>query len=270
MLSFILLRLKFIYHDFVQQLKGREDSQVPVPPAKLRHRVHGSIDIKGYLAVGKESWKNISDILKKNGLIVTQFKSVLDFGCGPGRVVQNICTSDHEKIIGVDIDIEAINWCSRKLGDCEFKHIGPLPPLAIEDESCDLVYAISVFTHLNEEMQDLWLEEMSRILTPEGVMLASIHGNRHREIRKLKVDGAPGFVFTQGSRGRFKKDGLPDFYQDAQHTRDYVMQHWSRYFSILDYVEAGIGNHQDAVLMAKRPCSEQPSKSQRLGNGAGV
>jgi hypothetical protein len=45
---------------------------------------------------------------------------------------------------------------------------------------------------------------------------------------------------------------LPDFYQSAFHTKDYIYQQWSAYFDIVRYEERGINNHQDAVLLRKR------------------
>ncbi len=61
-----------------------------------------------------------------------------------------------------------------------------------------------------------------------------------------------GFVFNDSKRRFFKKDGLPQFYQDAHHTKQYVMESWSRYFTIIDYVERGIVDHHDAVVLTKK------------------
>jgi hypothetical protein len=60
-----------------------------------------------------------------------------------------------------------------------------------------------------------------------------------------------GFIFISGAKGRLKLDGFPDFYQTACHTKEYVKKQWSEYFEVLDYVERGINNHQDAVVLKK-------------------
>ena len=60
-----------------------------------------------------------------------------------------------------------------------------------------------------------------------------------------------GFMFFTWSSGKLKVDGFPAFYQTAFHTKDYVYNQWSKYFEIVDYVERGIGNYQDAVVLRK-------------------
>jgi hypothetical protein len=57
---------------------------------------------------------------------------------------------------------------------------------------------------------------------------------------------------VKGTTGKLKIDKLPDFYQSAFHTKDYIYQQWSAYFDIVRYEERGINNHQDAVLLRKR------------------
>lgn len=126
------------------------------------------------------------------------------------------------------------------------------PPTSYPDDFFDCVVAISVFTHLDEKMQFVWLAELQRITKPGGMLLLSVHGNVARtnypeEIKNSVKDDGVRFVVEE--TGLFKRSGLPDFYQNAHHARAYVEREWPRYFEILRYVEAGINNHQDAVLL---------------------
>ena len=58
----------------------------------------------------------------------------------------------------------------------DFSENGPLPPLLFEPQSFDLIYGISVFTHLNQQFQPRWLQELRRILKPDGMLILSLHG----------------------------------------------------------------------------------------------
>ena len=101
----------------------------------------------------------------------------------------------------------------------------PTPPTRYPAAFFDVVYSVSLFTHLDEPSQDQWLEELARILKPGGVLLVTTHGKfalescTDAEIGELD---RRGIVYRVDRKGRFKLDGLPDFYQTTFHMREYV------------------------------------------------
>jgi ubiquinone/menaquinone biosynthesis C-methylase UbiE len=84
-----------------------------------------------------------------------------------------------ENLFGSDIDAEAIRWLNE---NCQswgrFSANSASPPLPFASENFDLIYSISVFTHLPEEMQNSWLAELHRIAKPGNFVLATIHGQK--------------------------------------------------------------------------------------------
>ena len=48
------------------------------------------------------------------------------------------------------------------------------------NQSFDLVYAFSVFTHLDIKAQKAWRDELRRILRPRGILLLTVHGNAYK------------------------------------------------------------------------------------------
>lgn len=95
---------------------------------------------------------------------------------------------------------------------------------------------------------------MRRIIAPGGLFLASTHG-----------EFAASFAFPTDFADRLGNgtydeisdsalDGIPPegYYRSVYQTREYTLQDWSRYFEILEYVERGMGNLQDLVVM-RRP-----------------
>ena len=253
MIRLFFLKLRFFIQNLIERISRSQRSSLGlVPPPKLRYRVHGSTDAEGYSIVGKQSWESVARLLELHGLQIDDFESILDFGCGPGRVIVNIPESSEgktRKSYGADIDPEAIAWCKKHIPSSRFTIVDKDPPLPFDDNSFDLIYTISVFTHLDETMQFSWLDELRRVLKPNGIAIASLHGDYHRTLSGKSRDISRGFKYT---RAKVSKHGLPDFYQDAQHSREYVEREWANYFEVLDYVERGVSDHHDAVVLRKR------------------
>jgi SAM-dependent methyltransferase len=227
------------------------------PPPMLRYRVHRSLEETSYARAGRVIAEAVVGQLCARGISL-QDRDVLDFGCGPGRVVTDFCRlAPGARLVGSDIDHEAIDWARANLGHlATFRVNGILPPTDFPDGSFDVIYSISLFTHLDESAQDEWLTELSRLLRPGGVLLTTTHGRfamgscTPEERDKLLRQG---IAFRVDHKGRFKLDGLPDFYQTTFHTREYIERHWTRFLELLAYHEGGIGNHQDIVLLRKPP-----------------
>jgi SAM-dependent methyltransferase len=76
-----------------------------------------------------------------------------------------------------DIDAAAVEWCRRNLAFLNTAVNQLDPPLPYVTEAFDLVYAYSVFTHLPEHAQRPWIEELSRVMRPGGLLLISTHGD---------------------------------------------------------------------------------------------
>ncbi len=155
---------------------------------------------------------------------------------------------------GTDIDPEAIRWCRKAIPFATFEVNDARPPLPFPDSTFDLIYAVSVFTHLDEELQAAWLADLRRVAAPGAVLLLTTHGTYAQaelpeEYKRRLADD--GFAFHKVATGRFKLDGLPDFYQNAYHSKAYVQRHWSRYFDVRHHLERGLNDHQDLVVLER-------------------
>jgi SAM-dependent methyltransferase len=234
-----------------------DKGDLPLPPPRLRHRVHGTLGAEGYLEVGKRCAEDLAHATRLTGRDLSSFNEILDFGCGSARVLRHFShrpASCH--LYGTDLDPEAIDWCRRAIPFATFERNGAQPPLPFPSASFDLIYAVSVFTHLDEELQKAWLAELKRVAAPGGLLLLTTHGayaqadlpdDPRRQLAET------GFAFHKVASGRFKLDGLPDFYQNAYHTRTYIEKNWLDLFEIRHYIERGLNDHQDVVVLERRP-----------------
>src|SRR5436189_220758 len=62
---------------------------LPVPPARLIMRVAGTPDVTWFLESGRLAAESIHDALERAETPLDTVASILDFGCGCGRVIRN-------------------------------------------------------------------------------------------------------------------------------------------------------------------------------------
>lgn len=153
---------------------GSADDGLPLPPARLRLMVAGVPQADWFLAGGVAAAQSIRDAVP---VPLESMRSILDFGCGCGRVVRRWRDLPAE-IHGSDSNPTLVAWCRENLPFGEFEVNGPEPPLPYADDSFDLVYAMSVLTHLPVETQRRWLDELARV--GREWVLVSIHGEPYR------------------------------------------------------------------------------------------
>jgi SAM-dependent methyltransferase len=224
---------------------------VALPPALLRERVSGERSASMFINKGRKCSKGIATALRKQGREVSSFRTILDFGCGCGRTLIWLKRAQKNQFYGTDIDSEAIYWCQKNY-DGEFKINQALPPLQYSNNTFELIYGISIFTHLDEQFQFRWLDELRRITRPGGLVLLTIHGEHvwrkldEKLIAQLKHKG---ILFVVDD---YWRDKFPEWYQSTFHLKSYVIENFSRYFKILDYIPRGVNKHQDVVIMEKQ------------------
>jgi SAM-dependent methyltransferase len=224
------------------------------PPAGLRFRVHGDLDLESFLETGKQCVGDIRRALEEVDRDIGSFEAVLDFGCGCGRTLLWLGPwAEQSELHGTDIDREAISWCQHSIQFARFAVNDALPPLPYADESFDLVYLISVFTHLTEDLQFRWLEELRRVTRRGGYVLVTVHGSYYVEVL-ADEDRAEleknGFVFSR--LPDHLQNVFPGWYQTATHTEDYIRKSYSAYFEVIRHLPQALDGCQDIVIL-KRP-----------------
>jgi ubiquinone/menaquinone biosynthesis C-methylase UbiE len=240
------LRLQFLWHDLAEKNKPHPR---PLPPAKLRFRVGENVDAENFLETGNRSAAALRAIFERIGFALDPDKCVLDLGCGCGRTLTWLAEEPRElQWHGCDVDAEAIAWVRENLPGVNAGVNNPLPPLPYADESFDLLYGISVFTHLDLEYQRKWIAEFARVLKPGGVALMTFHSPSVWQ----NTEFAPqierdGFVFHASK----KLDGiLPGWYHTAFQRPEHLTREMSKHFTRVERIEGAFGAH-DAVVAWK-------------------
>jgi SAM-dependent methyltransferase len=222
---------------------------LPVPPPRLIVRVAGTADARWFLESGRLAAESIADALRRQGRRIEDVDSLLDFGCGCGRVLRRWAGLSSTNVHGTDASERAVAWCRANLPFARLEANGLAPPLAFPNDSFDLVYALSVFTHLPEELQRAWIDELARVLRPDGFLLLTTHGERYRD--RLSADER--VAFDSGQVVVRWPEGAGSNLCSAFHPPAYVKERLAAPLEVVEFVpEGAIGNpHQDLYLLRR-------------------
>jgi SAM-dependent methyltransferase len=207
-------------------------------------------------------------ILREAGADAAGFARVLEFGCAAGRMLRFFPTGPGgAERWGVDVKAQAIEWCQRNLSPpMSFLATTTFPHLPFEDNSFDLVYAGSVFTHI-ADLPDAWFLELRRLLRPGGYSYITIHDKHALDLILTKHGNLPSmqwyadllrrfddetrvlasdyacFAFEGGKWGGFP---VPQVFHDVEH----LTRRWGAFARLVSVHEEAYG-YQTALLFQK-------------------
>lgn len=217
---------------------------LPLPPRRLMVRVAMTADADWFLRSGHAGYDAIAAHVDLGNVT-----SVLDFGCGCGRVTRYFKEFAGD-VAGSDVSAPAVAWCRDNLPFGRFETNGLAPPLAFDDEQFDLVYALSVFTHLTADLQLAWRDELRRVLEPGGRLLITTHGRSYVP----RLDAAERDAFERGELVVRWGEVAGSNLCSAYHPERYLRETFADGFTFLELEPEGArGNPtQDLVLLQKR------------------
>ena len=218
----------------------------------------------GYYKVVKEQYQ------KYNGDIA-RAHNILDFGCGWGRIIRFFIKDiQSSKIWGCDPEEDMIKICKEQNKYCNFECIKSYPPTSFHDNTFDLIYSYSVFSHLSEDLHLRILQEIKRILRPGGIYITTTRKREFIEecaqLRERKdlatlnpavAGSSVAFPDTKKSQSEFDEglychhsfnDKKWPYWGETAISKKYVLDHWTETFTFLDFIEE-IG--QDVIIVQK-------------------
>jgi SAM-dependent methyltransferase len=211
--------------------------------------------VQGYLEYGRRTAQLVVSWAEKAGLDPARATGWLELGCGYGRVVRFLPDQGVplSAVFVTDVIPAAMRFCERELG------VTAVPSLRGRTDlhgRFEVIYAISVFTHLPPQVGNEVLASAADALAPGGILLFSTHG-------ESCVDNAqrygPEFAGVEADiRGELDRAGVsyrPYIYvKDASygvtwHTEAYVdrmvQDVTGAAFTRIGFEPQGVERHQD-------------------------
>jgi SAM-dependent methyltransferase len=229
---------------------GLETEGLPLPPALLRAQAGPKhADAKYFLESGRAHTELIQELVQEQGMALDELGALLDWGCGCGRILRHWRALDGIRVCGCDINPKMVDWCNTYLSFAEVVRNDISPPVEFAPDSFGLVYALSVITHLPEQLQHAWLAECRRLLRPGGFLLFSTLGEYYLSLQRL----------SESERRSFQDGNLVVLYAgapgtslcSAYHPPSYVRERLATGFQVAAFRPAAEAGRHDIYLLQK-------------------
>jgi SAM-dependent methyltransferase len=208
----------------------KEHPDFVVPPLALLVDITGHASFRKYWACSN-TVRSVVDLIEKHH---PNPERVLEWGCGPARILRHLpeFLPQGTQLFGTDYNRESIRWCKEAIPGITFAENGSFPPLPFAENYFDVIYALSVLTHLSVSQQDAWMKELRRVLRPGGHIILTTHGEYS------------GTLLTATELLRFQDEGfvVRDRVQEgsrsfaAYHHPDYARNHLFAGFQVREHI----------------------------------
>lgn len=239
----------------------KANDTLPYPPQKLMQYNEPK---ERHIASGRKDFRRIIDTIKKSKINLNEINKIYEFGCSNCRVLRHfeifISKNENREAWGSDINSNTVNWSIANLSPPFNLFVNTTQPhIPLTDEYFDLIYAYSIFTHI-DDLFFTWILELKRILKQSKYLYISIqdensirfgyehserkigvHTHKHKKLMDELLSGKINFL----SVNRQKVVQL--FVK-----REYICNKLSKWFDILQIEEYTMGNHQTALLLKKK------------------
>lgn len=217
-------------------------------------------------------WQFCRRMLVEHGNGLSAETQVLDFGCAWGRIIRFwLRDLPPGNLMGADVEERFLSFAKAHINGPRFMLSQPRPPLDVPAGSVDLIYAMSVFSHLPRDVADAWVAEFSRILKPGGIACLTTRPRAHIEIAGTEASkGAHADdyarIITEKERALARYDtgkfvfygahgggGLDaDTYGEAIIPPAYAHRNWTK-LDLVDFAENYSASYLQPCFVLRKP-----------------
>lgn len=220
-------------------------------------------DDKHYFAVGSDAIRKIATV--QTVVDAEKPRSILDFGCGYGRVGRYLRAAYPEaELVGCDVNARALTFYRDTFGATVVRSAASLDEVDL-GRRFDLIWSGSLMTHLAEQPAEALLALFDRHLADDGLAVFSTHGRyvaSHSRTARWTLhltDARLRELSTEFDDGRYA-------YSDYDHRTGYgismtplpwILEKIEKLpqLRLVGMMERGWGDFQDLVALWRRPVS---------------
>ncbi len=145
--------------------------------------------VREYLSDG---WRTLSELMLLLETVdrpLSKFANVLEFAAGYGRFTRHLTAALPGKITCADVMPGSVDFLREQFGVAGFESSHDPEKVAFP-EKYDLVFVLSLFTHLPIPMWVPWLRALHRTTKPGGLLVISVHNEEFARQAGVVFDSA--------------------------------------------------------------------------------
>jgi SAM-dependent methyltransferase len=179
---------------------------------------------------------------------------ILDYPCGHGRVMRMLRARFPDAwIVGTDVNRDGVDFCAATFGSTPV-YAPPEPRRFAVDESFDLIWVGSLFTHLDEPVCHELMETCLKHLAPGGVLVFTTAGRFVATREEAIPESTAGF--RERGFGYEESPGSPG-YGSTYMSPEWVMRFLELFpLQLLGCWERAWNDFQDVYALLNRPVTD--------------
>jgi SAM-dependent methyltransferase len=250
--------------------------EFPIPPYDLM-RTTGPKTLRQYYYSGITTYLPIATLAAREQIDLESDIVVLDFGCGVGRQLLHFTRNyPAPRYHACDVHLGYVSFVKRHYPTVQVKQSAFSPPLDYDNDTFNVIYSVSVFSHLAPTEHRAWLEELARVVKPGGYCFLTIEGRTalRKSMARSVWDQGPaageaelmrqGVLYKEYDDLAWQKKhegralaskkylGVGATYGNTAMSVPYIYKEWESVggWHVADVVEGVVDRRQDIVVLA--------------------
>jgi SAM-dependent methyltransferase len=210
-------------------------------------------------AMGASFYRKLRERFAEHGRVALADARVLDFGCGWGRLTRFLARDVAPgRLYGCDPAQMILDVCRQTRVPAILARSDFVPDRLPFDETFDLAFAFSVFTHLSERAHESALRALHAALAPGAILVVTVRPPAYLHVSPLlrPIALGPGearyvFVAHAAEESHPQYGGGEMTYGETVVTLPYIRERWSARFELLE-VDVLVDDLHQVVLTLRR------------------
>lgn len=206
--------------------------------------------LRDYLADGWRTMAELVLLLEAVDHPLLKTRSVLEFASGHGRFTRHLVKAlGADRVVASDVVADAVTFAKETFGVAGF--VSASVPEAVQwSRQHDLVFVLSLFSHLPHATWARWLKRLYDMVAPGGVLVFTTHGAEAVCKQGVVLDGDGYFFAPSSESNAIDGQEYGTTFTSEAYVRLRIAEHLPD-AQLLRFAPRQFWHHQDAYVVKK-------------------